>query len=239
MTNIERYSGFLERCQGRKNGSGNEEVINNKQEQPEQAENKEKNPKVVVVKKKVRGREVEVTEIDGIDVSTPSYKYAEFQREKKKIERRSKRFIPKPTKTLTMDMINEMSDQPSVSLDNITSDVIDAEEDDSSINDNKTWGKLEQDVKFRKLMSYAKEVRDREKLDDTRFKLLKSALVYGLNERKLTKKSDVDYDPESGRILEIANLRYDTEEHVYRLDYNLQLTSNFGKSLLKGKIKIK
>lgn len=240
----ELFGDFFEKCKQEK--TAKDETV--EESSKVVLTNKKKIP--VKVTKKVRGKEVEVTEVDGIDISTPSPKFVALRREQNFISRRGVKPATKPQKVLTIDMINKVSNRNSKEplakdSQDITNELVKGDinlngceiaetVETKDVSDTKSWGKLEQDVKLRKLMSYAAKLKERDQLEEARFKLLKSALIFGLTKRKLTKKTDVIYDTELKEITDIPSLKYDTNDEVYRLDYDPQITKKVSKHLLKG-----
>ena len=70
------------------------------------------------------------------------------------------------------------------------------------------WCKLDKTLKTRKLLVFAEEYKEKNKLDPEETSLLIKFLKDCLNKKKLSRVKDVIYDKETGMVLEIPSLIY-------------------------------
>ena len=72
----------------------------------------------------------------------------------------------------------------------------------------KPWARLNKMQKMTKLNEYADEYKKKHDLSDSCVKELRTYLRKALDMKKITKKSDINYDSEKGVITEIPNLQH-------------------------------
>lgn len=82
----------------------------------------------------------------------------------------------------------------------------------------KQWGKLEAHLKINRLMKYAETLQIERTLDEASFKDLRITLIDAVNNRKITRKNDVQYNEELGQVMDIRGLSWD--EEVKRFTYD-------------------
>ncbi|MEX0595420.1 MAG: hypothetical protein WD512_02890, partial [Candidatus Paceibacterota bacterium] len=86
----------------------------------------------------------------------------------------------------------------------------------------KTWGKLDANLKINRLMKYAAKLQIDYALEEASFKNLRIILIDSVNNRKITRKNDVQYNEELGQIMDIKGLTYDPESKLFTYDPNLK-----------------
>ncbi len=84
----------------------------------------------------------------------------------------------------------------------------------SNINDLNTnflkpWGKLNKQNKFNRIMNYVSKIKQKENLDTKQATKLRVLLLKAVNDRLITRKTDVEYCEVNGEILKIQNLKRD------------------------------
>jgi len=80
------------------------------------------------------------------------------------------------------------------------------------------WGKLEHELKINRAMQFVQEQISLHGLSKVQSKQLRILLVKAINKRLITKKSDVVYDTEQGKLIQIYNLKFDKETGLYHID---------------------
>jgi hypothetical protein len=86
----------------------------------------------------------------------------------------------------------------------------------------KTWGKLDANLKINRLMKYAEKLQIDYALEEPSFKNLRIILIDSVNNRKITRKNDVQYNEELGQIMDIKGLTYNPESKLFTYDSNLK-----------------
>lgn len=71
----------------------------------------------------------------------------------------------------------------------------------------KPWGKLDRQQKINRLMSYINELKTQMSLNPEQITQLKQLMIQAVNERQITRKSDVDYCDKTGAVLRIPLLK--------------------------------
>lgn len=75
----------------------------------------------------------------------------------------------------------------------------------------KAWGKLDKQQKINRLMAYVNELGTANSMSHEEQMQLKSIIIAAVNERQITRKSDVEYCEKTGCVLKIAGLRQNPE----------------------------
>lgn len=90
----------------------------------------------------------------------------------------------------------------------------------------KPWGKLENQLKINRVMHFAKDKILEYELNDEESKKLRVLLINLINNRMITKKTDVEYDIENGRLTAINGLLFNpiTRKHTYTSDENAYIS---------------
>ena len=89
----------------------------------------------------------------------------------------------------------------------------------------KPWGKLDANLKINRLMKYAEKLQVDHALDESSFKKLRIILIDAVNNRKITRKNDVQYNEELGQIMDIKGLSFDPETKTFKYNANLKKTT--------------
>ena len=88
-------------------------------------------------------------------------------------------------------------------------EVIDQLNDDATENDTfkKPWGKLNKQNKLNRIMKFIKEIHEKNNIDEVQTRKLRILLINAINNRLITRKSDVEYCEKKGEILRIEKLK--------------------------------
>ena len=102
----------------------------------------------------------------------------------------------------------------------------------------KPWGKLDKQQKINRLMDYVNRLKEQMSLSNGEIVKLRSLLISAVNERKITRKSDVEYCETSGSILKIPGLKHNKQtKHFYigtdSSDVNITKITSSGVSPVK------
>ena len=116
-------------------------------------------------------------------------------------------------KTMLMNGTTIQETKPSSDLDNLEKFL----ESERSQNKVEPWCKLDKTLKTRKLLVYAEEYKEKNKLDTEETSLLIKFLKDCLNKKKLSRVKDVVYDKETGLVSEIPSLIYNKQARHFTL----------------------
>lgn len=116
-------------------------------------------------------------------------------------------------KTMLMNGTTIQETNPSSDLDNLEKFL----EIERSQNKVEPWCKLDKTLKTRKLLVFAEEYKEKNKLDPEETSLLIKFLKDCLNKKKLSRVKDVIYDKETGMVLEIPSLIYNKQVKHFTL----------------------
>lgn len=94
-------------------------------------------------------------------------------------------------------------------LSNGGNEVIEQQDSDATENDTfkKPWGKLNKQNKLNRIMKFIKEIQEKHKLNVVQTRKLRILLINAINNRLITRKSDVEYCEKKGEILRIEKLK--------------------------------
>ncbi len=81
----------------------------------------------------------------------------------------------------------------------------------------KPWGKLNKQNKLNRTMKYIKEIEKRDNLNPDQTKKLRILLINAIENRLITRKSDVEYCEEKGEILRIDTLKRDRRTGEFQI----------------------
>lgn len=81
----------------------------------------------------------------------------------------------------------------------------------------KPWGKLDKQQKINRLMDYVNTLIETMSLSQEQVMQLRSLLITAVNDRKITRKNEVDYCDSTGKILKIPELKQNPENKKFYL----------------------
>lgn len=111
---------------------------------------------------------------------------------------------------------NNKTKTPKHLLENLN-DAINLLEDLDITSYQKSWGKLEHELKVNRVMHFIQKEKEKYNLTHEEDRKLKIMLITAINKRLITKKSDVNYSEETGDLIEIHKLEYDEGKRIYSL----------------------
>jgi hypothetical protein len=82
----------------------------------------------------------------------------------------------------------------------------------------KAWGRLDTHLKINRLMKYAEKLQVDYKLNENSFKDLRITLIDAVNNRKITRKNDVQYNETLGEIMDIKGLTFNHDTCLFTYD---------------------
>lgn len=94
----------------------------------------------------------------------------------------------------------------------------------------KPWGKLEANLKINRLMKYAEKLQTEYVLEEDKFRSLRIILIDAVNNRKITRKNDVQYNEELGMIMDIRGLIYNKETKTFSYESDTKKLALIGSS---------
>jgi len=86
----------------------------------------------------------------------------------------------------------------------------------------KPWGKLDKQQKINRLMSYVNVLKDDMSLTPVQITQLKQILIIAINEKHITKKTDVEYCEQTGSVLRIPALKLNTDTNLFYILNDLE-----------------
>ena len=101
-------------------------------------------------------------------------------------------------------------------------------------NDNETWSKLSKTIKLKKLLIYAEKYKEENNLSDDDYNKLIIFFKDCLDKKKLQRVKDVDYNRETGEIMNISALIHNKSSNHFTLKNVYKKVSTF-KCLSKKK----
>ena len=111
-------------------------------------------------------------------------------------------------------------------------------EKESNLNKNEPWNKLDKTDKIKQLTEYVNTSASNFSLNPTEMADFKSYLIDSLDKKKLQHVKDVQYDNQTGKILNIPNLHFNTTSRKFTFKRNEKRASTV-KSLGSGKKAVK
>ena len=82
---------------------------------------------------------------------------------------------------------------------------------------NKTWSRIEKSTRLRLLNEYIENYVLENSLEDEITKQFKTIVIKAFQSNLLNKQSDIKYDIESNKIIDILILKYNEEKNIYEI----------------------
>jgi hypothetical protein len=111
-------------------------------------------------------------------------------------------------------------------------------EKESNLNKHEPWNKLDKTDKIKQLTDYVETSAPTFSLNETEIQECKTYLIESLDKKKLQHVKDVQYDNQTGKILNIPSLHFNTTSRKFTFKRNEKRAST-SKSLGNGKKPVK
>ena len=82
---------------------------------------------------------------------------------------------------------------------------------------NKSWSKIEKSIRLQLLNEYIENYIIEKSLDNKTSKQFKTVVIKAFQSNLLNKQSDIKYNIESNKIIDITILKYDEEKKIYEI----------------------
>jgi len=90
-------------------------------------------------------------------------------------------------------------------------------QNDMNTNQKDLWTKLDKTMKMQKIIEYAQDYAENNKLDNTESKKISDFLKECINKKRIHRVKDISYDKDTGKIKDIPGLFYSKTTKKYTL----------------------